>query len=419
MTKTMINQKKTMRCGSYKRLLAVLAASLVTGWVGHALAASIPTNQVNMIPAGLVNYQGTLLTPTGTAYTNGIYDIQFRLYPESSSGTNKALWGAGYKVFVKDGIFGVMLGQLGGADLNDSTNEFKATELWKALWYDETSPVLNLYLGITVKQDQNRNPISSPAEAVPRQQFLVTPFAARAQQAMYARRSSGDFDVGGYLRVSNSLTIGGSLTVTNILGGSLTSTAITGATISATSLSSTTITGATISATSLSSTTITGATISATSFKGSGTNLTGVALLSANNTFSGLNTFGPVQTFQGATFNTDIVVKGNVKLGPSGTSYAPSGEENLRILRGCVNESGSVSGTGFTSSVAGALFTVTFTQPFSGIPTVVATPLYSDGHGRCAEIYEVASDHVKIRTFYADSGDNESQQFYFIAIGPR
>ena len=209
--------KKSLFNPSQAKFLAGLAIGLAAGWAVSA-SAEIPTNQVNAIPAGLVNYQGTLLTPENVPYTNGIYDIEFRVYPASSGGAGTALWGAGYKVFVNNGVFGVMLGQSGGTDLNDSAEEFKATELWKALWYDERSPDnLNLFLGITVKQDQNRNPLAAPAEAVPRQQFLVTPFAARAQQAMYARRASGDFDVGGNLTIAGSATGIGTVPVGGII----------------------------------------------------------------------------------------------------------------------------------------------------------------------------------------------------------
>lgn len=210
MTKSLFNP-------SQAKFLAVLAIGLAAGWAISA-SAEIPTNQVNMIPAGLVNYQGTLLTPENVPYTNGIYDIDFRVYPASSGGTNTALWGAGYKVFVNNGVFGLMLGQIGGAALNDNPTEFQPDELWKALWFDESSPDnLTLFLGITVKQDQNRNDIASPAEAAPRQQFLVTPFAARAQQAMYARRASGDFDVGGDLTISGSATGIGTVPVGGII----------------------------------------------------------------------------------------------------------------------------------------------------------------------------------------------------------
>ena len=195
----------------------MLAIGLAAGWAVSA-SAEIPTNQVNIIPPGLVNYQGTLLTPENDPYTNGIYDIDFRVYPASSGGATTALWGAGYKVFVNNGVFGVMLGQIGGAALNDNPTEFQPDELWKALWFDERSPDnLTLFLGITVKQDQNGNPIASPAEAMPRQQFLVTQFAARAQQAMYARRSSGDFDVGGNLTITGSATGIGTVPVGGII----------------------------------------------------------------------------------------------------------------------------------------------------------------------------------------------------------
>lgn len=199
------------------KFLAMLAIGLAAGWVVSA-SAEIPTNQVNIIPPGLVNYQGTLLTPESLPYTNGIYDIDFRVYPASSGGANTALWGAGYKVFVNNGVFGVMLGQVGGAALNDNPTEFLPAELWKALWFDERAPDnLTLFLGITVKQDQNGNPIASPVEALPRQQFLVTPFAARAQQAMYARRASGDFDVGGNLTITGSATGIGTVPVGGII----------------------------------------------------------------------------------------------------------------------------------------------------------------------------------------------------------
>jgi microcystin-dependent protein len=210
MTKSLFNP-------SQAKFLAGLAIGLAAGWAVSA-SAQVPAAVTNMMPAGLVNYQGTLLTPENVPYTNGIYDIEFRVYPASSGGTNSVLWGAGYKVFVNNGVFGVMLGQIGGSALNDNPTEFQPNELWKALWFDERAPDnLDLFLGITVKQDQNRNNLASPAEAVPRQQFLVTPFAARAQQAMYARRASDDFDVGGDLNISGKATGIGTVPVGGII----------------------------------------------------------------------------------------------------------------------------------------------------------------------------------------------------------
>ena len=83
MTKSPFNRSQV-------KFLAMLAIGLASGWAVSAFAET-PTNQVNMIPAGLVNYQGTLLTPENVPYTNGIYDIDFRVYPESSSSLEEAL----------------------------------------------------------------------------------------------------------------------------------------------------------------------------------------------------------------------------------------------------------------------------------------------------------------------------------------
>lgn len=242
---------KSLFSRSQAKFLAVLAIGLAAGWAVSA-SAEIPTNQVNMIPAGLVNYQGTLLTPTNSPYANGIYDIDFRIYPESSGGPDKALWGAGYKVFVNNGVFGVMLGKSGGTALNDNPTEFQPDELWKALWFDEGSPEnLDLFLGITVKNDQNGNPIATPAEAMPRQQFLTTPYAARAQQAMYARRASGDFDVGGNLTAPNIITDDihavGDLTASNVTVSGVTASSLTVGSVAASSLSASSLSANSIS----------------------------------------------------------------------------------------------------------------------------------------------------------------------------
>ncbi|NCA82273.1 MAG: hypothetical protein EOM72_05955 [Opitutae bacterium] len=368
---------KSLFSRSQAKFLAVLAIGLAAGWAVSA-SAEIPANPVNIIPAGLVNYQGTLLTSESLPYTNGIYDIDFRIYPESSGGLDKALWGAGYKVFVNNGVFGVMLGQSGGTALNDNPTQFQPNELWKALWFDERSPDnLNLFLGITVKQDQNRNPIATPAEAMPRQQFLSTPFAARAQQAMYARRASGDFDVGGTLTATNGI-VGNSA---NFSG-----------TVSATAISGTTISG--------------------TNFNGSGANLTGVAKLAGGNVFSGSQ-----------TFSNNITVRGNLSI--STNLYAASGKENLRIVRGsifCTNldnpDLAQCHGGGwFISNPVIGRYLVTFHQPFSDVPTVTAIPWGVDRRNK-VHVFDLTATGFTAETY--NSSDNMAKlSFHFIAVGPR
>ncbi|MDF7807664.1 hypothetical protein P4E94_09470 [Pontiellaceae bacterium B12219] len=186
----------------------------VAVWVGLAVSVfAAPPTVLKQNTAGVVNYQGRLINEDGTAYETGTYEIEFRLYNVSNGGD--ALWGAKHFVYAKDGYFGVMLGAPDGEALVFDEETQTAVPLWQAMWFDEFSDPANqeLYLGITVKQDGNGNTIQTPEESAPRQQFLNTPFAFRAMQAEYARRSNEDFDVGGDLTVEGNSDIGADLVV--------------------------------------------------------------------------------------------------------------------------------------------------------------------------------------------------------------
>jgi len=178
---------------------------MILGFASFCGGAPPAVSNVTFNMPGVVNYQARLKTESGVDYTNGLYDIEFRLY--SGPGAGVARWGGAYKVFVKDGFFGVMLGAAGGTDLTNTT--YGAGELWKALWYDESDPVNDLFLGLTVLQGEDNQALPTPTESVPRQQFLCTPFAYRALQAQYARQPHSDFDVGADLRVSADARVDG------------------------------------------------------------------------------------------------------------------------------------------------------------------------------------------------------------------
>jgi hypothetical protein len=184
-----------------KSVLAAIAATIAV-----SVFAAPPSSISEFVPK-LMNYQGYLANPsTGTAYRDGIYDIECRLYRAQSGGS--AIWGAKYSVYVKDGYFNIMLGDSSGA--TSLTADYGMSYLWKALWYDTALTAANnnqLWLGVTPLQDANHATISSPKEISPRQQLLAAPFAFRAQSAKYADAALGDFSVAGNLTVSGSLSL--------------------------------------------------------------------------------------------------------------------------------------------------------------------------------------------------------------------
>jgi hypothetical protein len=49
------------------------------------------------------------------------------------------------------------------------------------------------FLGVTVKQDANRNTLTTPTESFPRQQFLSTAFAFQSQYAQFANEATNQF----------------------------------------------------------------------------------------------------------------------------------------------------------------------------------------------------------------------------------
>ena len=181
-----------------KKLGKSIVCGIAALFATTAMAAA-PSSIAEYVPL-MINYQGYLANPsTGAAYTDGIYDIQCRLWTSASSGT--AIWGAQYSVYVKDGYFNIMLGDSAGSALTTSTTYGK-DYLWKALMDTSYNA---LWLGVTPLQGPTHATISSPSEISPRQQLLTAPYAFRAQSSKYAESSLGDFTVNGALTVTGSL----------------------------------------------------------------------------------------------------------------------------------------------------------------------------------------------------------------------
>lgn len=119
-----------------------------------------------------------------------------------------------------------------------------------------------------------------------------------------------------------------------------------------------------------------------------------------------------------------LQVNGDVRLGPGGSQFAASGEENLRIVRGRVSASGTIlAGTGFGSpgwyGPPHNQFVVVFIPPFSGPPVVTVTATAVNGWATGASIKgNPDASSVGVIT-WVSSDSIQPVEFSFIAIGPR
>ncbi len=135
----------------------------------------------------------------------------------------------------------------------------------------------------------------------------------------------------------------------------------------------------------------------------------------------GIGTNSPGQKLQ---------VSGNVKV--SGKLYVkndlsvPGGEEDLRMLRGIINTSGSVrDGEGFTSNrPSTGIYDITFTPKFSDNPAASVTQIFeglNKAGGNTLDnttIVYIDENYMRVKTGMS-TGAVSSRRFTFIVIGPR
>jgi hypothetical protein len=130
-------------------ILALVAILALLGTAGATATGSPESTALNYF-----NYQGLLLDPgSGEPVADGAYTLTFTLYDHATS-TNPAnkMWEQTQNVTVQDGLFNVLLGDLGAST-----------------WVDGR----DLWLGITV---------AGESEMVPRQQLVSVPYALYADQ---------------------------------------------------------------------------------------------------------------------------------------------------------------------------------------------------------------------------------------------
>jgi hypothetical protein len=118
-------------------------------------------------------------------------------------------------------------------------------------------------------------------------------------------------------------------------------------------------------------------------------------------------------------------VRGDVRLGPTGSLFAAAGGERLRIVRGTVDPTANdgqgaiLVGEGFSIFIDRLEFHITFNPPFSSIPAVVGSSYWDDFFGgKFVSVREITSSGATLMLCVND-GDFLKRQFSFIAIGPR
>lgn len=126
-----------------KRLMCVSALSVILILcMAIACSAAVPA---------LINYQGRLMQPSGTAVVDGLYSLQFTIYDMPVGGTS--IWTESIpSVQVKGGLFNVLLGSV--------------TELVPSVF---DAP--NRYIGVAVDGD---------AEMTPRQMITSVGYSIKA-----------------------------------------------------------------------------------------------------------------------------------------------------------------------------------------------------------------------------------------------
>ena len=129
---------------------------------------------------GLVNYQGRLSNSAGEPVSNRTYEIEFRVWDAEDNGNY--IWGEQYTVFIKGGVFNVLLGN-GGLQVTNPV-----TPAVNDIRFAFTEP--NRYLELTPLTGEDGNLIPAPEAISPRQQFLSAPFALHSDFAIQAENAT-------------------------------------------------------------------------------------------------------------------------------------------------------------------------------------------------------------------------------------
>jgi hypothetical protein len=118
-----------------------------------------------------------------------------------------------------------------------------------------------------------------------------------------------------------------------------------------------------------------------------------------------------------------LTVDGDVMLGKDAGDYAPASSENLRMVRGTVDENGKpIAGAGFTvAHPSTGEYRITFANPFSGLPSATANQLALGTGSEITDNALIGSVANNGMTVYVGAASNKriDRSFSFIVMGPR
>ncbi len=145
-----------------KRYLTLVALFLSSVW---GLSETVPP---------IAAYQGRLTDSGGSPVADGTgYEVEIRLWGTATGGT-APLWAARYPgVAVRNGALNVILGSPSAIAIAGAATPNLA----------EAFATPNIFLGMTVTKGGTGAPIANPVEILPRQQWMSSPFAFRAEIA--------------------------------------------------------------------------------------------------------------------------------------------------------------------------------------------------------------------------------------------
>ena len=398
---------------SLRRLLALtlLAVAVATG---SLQAATFNPPQLMSYQGYLTDGSGNPLGNTNTGPKN--YNIIFRIWNLQTGGVvANELHAEQQTVTVTSGYFSVLLG-LGP----QYQGEPYSTEIATLFSPTLTTP---LYVEMTVV---GIGPAGANVTILPRLQLVSSPYAFLAANAVNAANLVNAGKTNVLSIVNNSLSIpnaGSSLTVNGAVSAN--SQSVSGTLTAGNATITNTLSANTLNAVSANVTnTLTASTLLANNLTLTSTaNVTNlnvtvnanIANLSVTRTafvISNLNVFGT---------NSAAYFIGN---GGGITNVPTLDEPNLKMIRGRVDTRGVdaiLAGRGFTITPAGAGFvTVTFTVPFSDVPTVVAMNDLQGGDYRAILSGSVTRSNflMGVARVYNNTADADSTAS-FIAVGPR
>ncbi len=440
-----------------KRIVSLLT-SLCLLQSAHAQTTAVPD---------YLSYQGRALNADGTTIGAGTpvnRTITFRVWDHPSNGlAANLLYSEQQVVTIANGEFSALIGA-GAATTGTPLGYSESTKGVPTVKISTPSVfgAATRYLGVTI--DDGTAAVDN--EISPRQQFVTSSYAFRAKvaesvdanaisSAMLATGAVGSTQLAA-ASVTNAKLGTDAVLTTNIGNLNITTAKIADLNVTTDKIADASVTTAKIADANVTTAKI--ADLNVTTAKLADASVTGIkiasATIAAGNLAAGAVTStgildGSIATADmaagavtGAKIATDTVVAGNIAAGAVGASEIADGSvtgadiasatitsnnlgtntattvENLRIVRGTISTDGTITaGSGF--SVFGIIasgLTVTFNTPFSSAPSVVVSPLTTDG-------WVQGVTGITSSSFFSGgslSGVGAFRRgFTFIAIGPR